>query len=240
MFGSIVGDIIGSPYEGMSKVPTDFPLFFDTPFRYPPRPSKYTDDSILTCATAEAILDHGNPTAEQYAPAYIKWFEMYADRSFWGHGFQEWAEAGLLTVRSGPTNGAAMRVAPIGWAFDNVEAVREAAQQSCHFTHNDPIAIKSAVAVAEAVFLARTGSGQGCHQGSGREGFWRRPSRRTAFDLSSNTRMLIDSGGKPTAEMVYDAFGVERHVAGDATTPFRFGGGVGYWSDENDQMYVRA
>ena len=52
MIGAIIGDIIGSVYEGTEKKTKDFPLFH-------PR-SKYTDDTVLTVAVADWLLNGGD------------------------------------------------------------------------------------------------------------------------------------------------------------------------------------
>jgi ADP-ribosylglycohydrolase len=61
-----------------------------------------------------------------------------------------------------------MRVSPVGWAFDTLEATLAAAKQSAEVTHNHPEGIKGAQATAACVFLARQGSIE-----SGDEGIYR-------------------------------------------------------------------
>ena len=52
MYGAILGDIIGSPYEfDMGDKTKDFPLFSTR--------SEFTDDTVMTIAVAEALLDSG-------------------------------------------------------------------------------------------------------------------------------------------------------------------------------------
>ncbi len=52
-------------------------------------------------------------------------------------------------------NGAAMRVSPIGWAFDRPEQVLREAINSAKITHNHAEGLIGAIAVAEAVYEAR-------------------------------------------------------------------------------------
>jgi len=52
-------------------------------------------------------------------------------------------------------NGAAMRVSPVGFAFDTVEEVLHQAEKTAQISHNHPEGIKGAQATALAVFLAR-------------------------------------------------------------------------------------
>ena len=51
MLGAIVGDIVGSVYEWNNIKTKDFPLFRDDCF--------FTDDTVMTCAVAEAIMNGG-------------------------------------------------------------------------------------------------------------------------------------------------------------------------------------
>jgi ADP-ribosylglycohydrolase len=57
MLGAIAGDIIGSPYEWAGIKTTDFPLFESD--------CKYTDDTVMTVATAHALLT-GMPYEQAY------------------------------------------------------------------------------------------------------------------------------------------------------------------------------
>ncbi len=144
MLGAIAGDIIGSVYEWYNVKTTDFPLF--TAY------SRFTDDTVLTIATACAIL---NGTG--YEKAFKTFGLKYPDAGYGGY-FQRW----LLSSESRPYNswgnGSAMRVSPIGFAYDSVEAVLREARKSAEPTHNHPEGIKGAQATALAVFRARNGS----------------------------------------------------------------------------------
>ena len=55
-------------------------------------------------------------------------------------------------------NGSAMRVSPVGWAFDSLEEVLAEAERSAAVTHNHPEGIKGAQATAAGVYLARMGA----------------------------------------------------------------------------------
>lgn len=57
MIGAIAGDIIGSAYEAHPVKIEDFPLFTAH--------SRFTDDTVMTVATADAILN-GKGYAEVY------------------------------------------------------------------------------------------------------------------------------------------------------------------------------
>lgn len=142
--GAIAGDVIGQPYESFPTKRHDFPLF--------PEPPRFTDDSVLTVATAHAILTDGD-----YAGAYRRFGERYPGRGY-GNNFSLWINEPALGPYNSWGNGSAMRVSPIGYAFDSAEAVLEEARRSAAVTHDHPEGVKGAQAVALAVFLARSGA----------------------------------------------------------------------------------
>ncbi|MEA3506307.1 MAG: ADP-ribosylglycohydrolase family protein [Elusimicrobiota bacterium] len=143
MLGAIAGDIIGSPYEFDGFKEKDFQLF--------PAGAVFTDDTVLTAATAEALL-----TGIPYAEAYRKWGRKYIESGF-GTNFYYW----LLEDDAGPYNswgnGSAMRVSPAGWVFSTIEETLNEAKKSAEVTHNHPEGIKGAQATAAAIFLGRRG-----------------------------------------------------------------------------------
>jgi ADP-ribosylglycohydrolase len=141
MFGAIAGDVVGSPYEGHPIKTTEFPLLSDR--------SRFTDDSVLSAATADAILA-GTP----YEVSYRAWYRRYPGAGYGGF-FRRWGQSDQMGPYNSFGNGSAMRVAPIGWAFDDLSSVLDQAQQSAAVTHNHPEGIKGAQVAAGAVFLAR-------------------------------------------------------------------------------------
>lgn len=144
MLGSIAGDIIGSVYEHRPIKTTEFPLFQSR--------SRFTDDSVMTVAVARSILDKAD-----YA-ATLKAFGRKYPNAGYGAAFFNW----LFSPESRPYNswgnGAAMRVSPVGFAFESPEEVLMEAKKTAEVSHNHPEGIKGAQATALAVFLARTGS----------------------------------------------------------------------------------
>lgn len=144
MLGAIAGDVIGSVYEAHPIKTTDFPLF--------DRRATFTDDTVLTVAVAYGIL-HG----VDYATALRRFGRRYPHAGYGGN-FYHW----LISDDMGPYNswgnGAAMRVSPVGFAFDDEAAVLAEAEATAAVTHNHPEGIKGAQATALAVFLARTAS----------------------------------------------------------------------------------
>lgn len=145
MFGAIAGDVIGSIYEADNVKTPDFGPLFE-------RFSRPTDDSILTAAVAEWIL----LGASDDLPDLLKsWFRLYPHAGYGGN-FVRWAMSTSRSPYNSWGNGSAMRVSPVGHAFETLESTLDAARRSAEATHNHPEGIKGAQAVAAAVFLART------------------------------------------------------------------------------------
>ena len=151
MIGSIIGDIVGSVYEFTpNNIKTKQFEFFN------PNGS-YTDDSILTFATADWLL-HGGEVAHYYS----KYGEKYPwPMGGYGGGFKLWLVRSIRHQDYRPYNscgnGSAMRVGPVGWAFDTIEEILSKAKESAECTHNQPEGIKGAQATALAIMMARHG-----------------------------------------------------------------------------------
>jgi ADP-ribosylglycohydrolase len=141
MIGAIAGDMIGSIYEASPIKRKDFS----------PRVAFFTDDTVLTIAVAEAILqglDYGEPIK--------RLAEKYYHLSY-GGAFRKWVRSWDSAPYNSFGNGSAMRVSPVGFAFDPVEKVLKEAKRSAEVTHNHPEGVKGAQSTALAVYLARTG-----------------------------------------------------------------------------------
>ena len=104
MIGAIAGDIIGSVYESSGIKTT----YFNTFSTY----STFTDDSVLTVAVADCILHD-----KDYAPTFKEYATKYP---FAGYGgmFIQWVDSDSLEPYNSFGNGSAMRVSPVGFAFD--------------------------------------------------------------------------------------------------------------------------
>jgi len=144
MLGAIAGDIIGSRYEFNSIKNTKFQLFASE--------SVPTDDSVLTVATASALIDDST----EYALYYKTYYNKYPTAGY-GGVFNTWGGSSKMGAYNSFGNGSAMRVSPVGWAFDDLEDVKRVATATAKVTHSHPLGIYGARATAEAVFLARTG-----------------------------------------------------------------------------------
>ena len=148
MLGSIIGDIIGSRFEGYhSRIKSaDFELF--------DKSSKFTDDTVLTIAVADWLMrdpKHQHATLVKLMQTYGR---MYPRAGF-SHATKAWLNSEAPEPYGSFTNGAAMRVSPIGWAFDNLEETLEVAKRSAEVSHNSEQGITAAQAVSAAIFMAR-------------------------------------------------------------------------------------
>jgi len=143
MLGSIIGDIIGSTYEFRNAQSYDFDPY--------PMGSDFTDDTVLTIAIADAILNNRDYSEK------VKEYALYYPGRGYGGWFNEWIYMDNPKPYNSFGNGSAMRVSAVGWAFDSLEKTLEEAGKSAAITHNHPEGIKGAKATAAAIFLARNG-----------------------------------------------------------------------------------
>lgn len=146
MLGAIAGDVIGSVHEHLGTKSMAFELF--------PPGCRFTDDTVLTVAVADCLLNGFN-----YVDAFHEYFLAYPNAGY-GYNFFHWASSGDRRPYNSWGNGAAMRVSAVGHAFDRLEEVLAHAAGAAEVTHNHPEGIKGAQATAVAVFLARQGEGK--------------------------------------------------------------------------------
>lgn len=169
MLGAIIGDTVGSVYEFNNTKDYHFRLFYSQ--------SNYTDDSIMTMAVAQWLLEDGNHSLQGLEDTMVRFGKEFpCPMGGYGGGFSVWLLHPERLYRfdydaEGPTyisktgrhpygsygNGSAMRVSPVGWFFDTLEETERVAEISSAITHNHPEGIKGAQATAAAIFLARTG-----------------------------------------------------------------------------------
>ena len=153
MLGAIIGDMVGAPYEfdrgGKTK---KFPLWVKN--------SHFTDDTVMTVAVAQALMNAGSNSDDDILAAVQasmqRWGRKYP---FAGYGgmFLQWLYMNNPQPYGSFGNGSAMRVAAVGWLYDSIEETRKYARLSAEVTHNHPEGIKGAESVASAIFLARCG-----------------------------------------------------------------------------------
>ena len=144
MIGAIAGDMIGSLYERYPIKTKDFDLLV----------SAFTDDTVLTVAVANSILNDVG-----YAESIKAFAQKYHDLPY-GGSFRKWIWSWENEPYNSFGNGSAMRVSPVGFAYDTVEEVLLEAKRSAEVTHNHPEGIKGAQATALAIFMARFGAGK--------------------------------------------------------------------------------
>lgn len=143
MLGAIAGDIVGSVYEWNNVRTKNFPLFTNKSF--------FTDDSVLTCATADSILN-----GKSYSVVYKEYYKLYPNRGYGGN-FRIWAKSEDEKPYNSFGNGSAMRVSPVGFAYDSLEDVLAEAKRSAEVTHNHNEGVKGAQATAACIYLAKKG-----------------------------------------------------------------------------------
>lgn len=144
MIGAILGDIIGSVYEVMPVKTKEFELF--------PQNCGFTDDTVHTVAISDSIRSGADPVDKLH-----EYYERYPHAGY-GRLFGSWAKVKDREPYHSFGNGAAMRISPAGWYYDELHQVEEHAARLTRITHSHPDGIKAAVAVAGSIFLARTGS----------------------------------------------------------------------------------
>ena len=154
MYGAILGDIIGSPYEfDRGEKTKEFELF--------PAYARFTDDTVMTIAVAEALVGLDTDADEEHVKGDVVRFMRHWGRRYphigYGGLFRQW----LLMENPQPYgsygNGSAMRVSSVGWLYDSLTRTREVARWTAEVTHNHPEGIKGAEAVTSAIHLGRMG-----------------------------------------------------------------------------------
>lgn len=140
MLGAIAGDIIGSVHEAAATKTKKFPLFAGG--------SRFTDDTVLTVAVAQALIDD-----RRYAEVLQEYVAAYPQAGYGGN-FYRWAMSRSDEPYGSWGNGSAMRVSPVAYARSTLEEVLEEARRSAEVSHNHPEGIRGAQATAGAVYLA--------------------------------------------------------------------------------------
>ena len=171
MFGAILGDIIGSPFEfDRGNKSKKFPLFSED--------SQFTDDTVMTLAVFYAFYKfktrtegkyklgwyytHVAPTEENMLKDLLVesmkyWGIKYPDAGY-GAMFRQWLSQDNPESYGSWANGSAMRVSPVAWVADSLSETQKLAEMSAKVTHSHPEGVKGALATADAIFLARIGS----------------------------------------------------------------------------------
>jgi ADP-ribosylglycohydrolase len=143
VLGAIAGDIIGSRFEGSRRPPVNFRLFA--------KKSRFTDDTTLTVAVAQALMGNGDFTES------IRDYYFYYPRAGYGSSFHAWARSESDEPYNSWGNGSAMRVSPVVWIARDGMGVLELAKATADVTHNHPEGVRGAQAIAGLAWLARAG-----------------------------------------------------------------------------------
>ena len=168
MFGAIVGDIAGSAYERAN-------FRFETCEIFA-KGSQYTDDTVLTLATADHFI-----FGDSYAHNYRQFGRNYP-RAGYGGSFIKWMTSDNPQPYESWGNGSAMRVSPVGWVAENLDWALSEAERSAEVTHNHPNGIKGAQAISSSIFLSR--------QGESKESIRNFVTDRFGYDLESTVEDL--------------------------------------------------
>lgn len=151
MLGAVIGDIIGSRFEFSGKKQKNFTLFGEY--------SRFTDDTVMTCAIAKALLDCKGNYVELSAKAVACMQELgrkYPDRGYGGM-FSRWLDEKYPQPYNSYGNGSAMRVSPVAYAAKTLDEVKDLSRKVTIVSHDHPEGIKGAEAVAVAIWLALHG-----------------------------------------------------------------------------------
>ena len=155
--GALIGDIIGSTYESKKRrvKSKDFPLMSEF--------SRFTDDSVMTMAVAHTLMkwkkgsEINEAEFKQDIVENMREFGRKYAHVGYSNAFKEWIFSDDPKPYNAFTNGAAMKISPVAWYFDDLQTVEKFAEITVSVTHNHPEGIKGAQATAAAIFLARTG-----------------------------------------------------------------------------------
>lgn len=152
MIGAIIGDIAGSHYEFKNIKSREFDFFEDKTGK----PSFFTDDTVLTVAIANIVLD--NDFSEQNIIRRFKeWVLKYKDKGYGVAFMQKWINNTNPEPYNSMGNGSAMRISPIALYYTEWEDIEEKTIKCTQVTHNHPEGIKGALAVSRCIYLAKLG-----------------------------------------------------------------------------------
>ena len=142
MLGAIIGDIVGSRWEFNPTNDYNFELFSDE--------NGFTDDTICTVAVADAILRD-----RDFGESIHEWCRRYPHpMGGYGGRFAQWVQSDNPQPYNSFGNGAAMRVSPVAYWYDDLNEMLDAAAATAKPSHNHEEGIKGAQTVALAIFKA--------------------------------------------------------------------------------------
>lgn len=221
MKGAILGDIIGSRFEH-NPLPLPDPLQGrgDVAFDLFTTDCHFTDDTVLTVAIAEAMLE-----GKDYRETIIDYALRYPDAGY-GANFRAWLNGDIPDAEyQSWGNGSAMRVSPVGWLCNDIEQVLAEARNTALPTHGHPEGIKGAQAVAASIFLAR--------QGAGKEDIRHYVQQQFGYRMMRRVENVSCAGSVPEAIICFldstdllDAIRLAVSLGGDADTQAAIAGSI--------------
>ena len=242
MFGAALGDIVGSKYEFMPIKSKDFVFLDDT--------MDYTDDTIMTVAVAEALLnsdiDDEEETKKNMVASMQRWGRKYPyPTGAYGSMFSSWLRSSSPKPYNSWGNGSAMRVSASGWLYETIEKTRKAARLSSVVTHNHAEGVKGAEATASAIYLARIGEGKENIKSYIEKEFGYDLSRpldeiRATYSFDGSCQGTVPESiicfleGKDTEDTIRNAIS----LGGDADTMGAISGSIAeaYWKEDLSDM----
>lgn len=144
MKGAVIGDIIGSAYEFSNIDTKEFPLFS--------RWSRFTDDTVMTCAAAKALMEPERNVSEVFQEVGRRY-----PNAGYGARFIGWMFSDDPQPYNSCGNGSAMRVSPAGFLADSVEEAKRLSAKVTEISHNHPEGMKGAECTAVCIVLAKQG-----------------------------------------------------------------------------------
>lgn len=151
MIGAIIGDIVGSRFQFDNTKTKDFHFLTED--------SWFTDDTVMTCAVAKAILDCNGDYSNlsEKAVSAMQFFGRKYPSCGYGMRFYQWIFSEHPQPYNSCGNGSAMRISAVGFAAESMEEVKTMSYAVTSVTHDHPEGLKGAESTAAAIFLARQG-----------------------------------------------------------------------------------
>ncbi len=148
MIGAIIGDIAGSRFEFNNRKSKKFTLFSSD--------CNFTDDTVMTCAVAEALLTQRK--GETLQAAVVRTMHNIGRKyigSGYGNRFIHWILSDNPQPYNSCGNGSGMRISPVPFAYNDHVEMLKAVKAVTEVSHNHPEGIKGALAVADVIWMAR-------------------------------------------------------------------------------------
>ncbi len=210
MYGAIFGDIVGSRFEWNNIRSKEFEFFH--------KDCAPTDDSIMTIAIADAILEWdklGRPSYNDLAVYATKAMRMWGNAYpcvGYGHNFAQWLEDEKMGPYGSCGNGAAMRVSPVGWAARTFDECIKMSYVVTAVTHDSSDGIMGATATAAQIFLARQGKTLKDLESFEKEHYYNYDYDLAYLMKSYRWNSMCDGTCQPAYQCLYESTGFEDSI----------------------------